>query len=134
MKMRAFHAAWLGLGLSICAQGHPNRSRQIDQDSLAIRAEFLEALPHYFSGPEPWVQLDRLPDAFADAALVSIYSEGPRLRWLILEMAGPNNGWYETTSYFFDEAGHVEKRERQLEENTANVRVEESTYANRWHF
>jgi hypothetical protein len=129
--MRAFRVAALGLGLTLHAHGRPNRIRRTDQECAAILSEFVEALPRYFSGPDPWVQLDRLPDTFADAAIARVYSEGPRLRWLVLEMAGPNDGWFERTNYFFDEAGNVEKRERVLEENAANVRIEESTYLER---
>ena len=128
MRIRAFLAVALGLILSLCAQGRPNHIQRIDAECAVIRAEFVASLPRYFSGPEPWVQLDRLPDAFADAAIASVYSEGPRLRWLVLDMAGPNNGWFERTSYFFDEAGFVEKRERLLEEDSSNTRVQESTY------
>lgn len=119
---------WLAFAASLLANANSEKTAAIDDFCVTIRNEFVESAPRYFSGPDPWVQLDRLPDSFADVAVATVYTEGSRVRWVVLEMAGPQDGWFETTHYFFDQQGLVKKRERLLEQNSANVRVEESMY------
>ncbi len=121
----------LAVALNLSARGHPSKTQAIDDFCAAIRHEFVEAAPHYFSGPNPWVELLALPDEYADAALASVYSEGSRVAWVVLEMAGPGNAWFETTDYFFDEAGLIRKRERLFEQPDANVLIKEATYFNK---
>ena len=117
----------LSCASSLCAHRHPSKTAAIDDLCAVVRNEFVESAPHYFAGPDPWVP-DQLPDSFADAAVASVYMEGARVRWVVLQMAGPQDGWFETTQYFFDEAGSIKKRERRLELNMANIRIEESLY------
>ena len=88
----------------------------------------MESTPRYFSGPDPWVELNTLPDEFPDAAIASVYSEGFRVAWVVLDMSGPAQAWYETTQYFFDRSGLIRKRERRLEQANANVRIDEAKY------
>ena len=64
-------------------------------------------------------------------ALAEVHTEGARVRWVVLEISGPDHVWCETTDYFFGEAGVILKRERRLEHISANVRVEEITYFRR---
>jgi hypothetical protein len=137
MKGKAFDAFGWGvrvwaLALSplilpgVC--GRSVKSTTIDQLCIAIRQEFLEASPRHFSGPAPWVELERLPSFFGGDVLATVYNEGSRVRWVVLEMASPNDLWFETTDYFFDERGFVQKRERRLAQQASNVWIEESIY------
>jgi hypothetical protein len=107
---------------------HPSKIASIDAGCLAIQSEFREALPRVFSGPDPWTELDRVPAAIPDVALASVYSEGSRIRRVILRMEGPSQRWYQSTDYCFGEDGFLRKRERLLEQADANVMVEEITY------
>jgi hypothetical protein len=109
-------------------RGRPAKTALIDASCLTIRNEFLEATPAFFSGPDPWVQLDRLPHTFPDAAIAAVYSEGPRIKWVVLEMQGPDNAWYEITNYFFDESGLLQKRERRLDQYSSHIQVSENFY------
>ena len=104
------------------------KATTIDAFCLKTRNEFLESAPTFFSGPDPWVQLDRLPNTFPDAAIATVYAEGPRVKWVVLEMQGPDNAWYETTNYFFDENGFLQKRERRLDQYSSHIQVNESFY------
>jgi hypothetical protein len=110
------------------AAGHPSKTSLIDDFCSQIRREFLEDAPRYFSGPDPWKEIDHLPDSLTDLAVATVHSEGPRVRWLVLVMASAGGEWFETTQYFFDEKGLILKRERQLEHNASNIRIDESIY------
>jgi len=114
--------------LSASALARPSKTSAIDDFCLAIRNEFVEAVPQYFSGPDPWVQLDRLPNSFADVAVATVYYEGARIKWVVLEMEGPGNAWFETTHYFFDEDGRIKKRERHLDQYLSHIRIREDQY------
>jgi hypothetical protein len=116
------------LALGPSAHAHNSKTTAVDELCSAIRHEFVEAEPRYFSGPNPWVGLNKLPDEYPDAALATVYSEGSRVVWVILQMAGPGNAWFETTNYFFDGTGLVRKRERHFEQPDANVAISEDTY------
>lgn len=116
------------LALSLSASAHLSKAAAIDGFCLAVRRAFVETQPRYFSGPNPWVELDTLPDEYPDAAIASVYSEGSRVAWVVLEMAGPGDAWFETTNYFFDDTGAIRKRERHFEQPDANVRIQEDTY------
>ncbi len=127
--MKAFAGALgIGLGYTLAAWAGTSKTAAIDDFCQATRAEFVEATPQFFSGPDPWVQLDRLPAAFADAAVATVYYEGHQVKWVVLSMQGPDNVWYETTHYFFDAKGLVEKRERHLDEYKSHIQVDEDLY------
>jgi hypothetical protein len=106
----------------------PSKTVVIDDLCRAIRKEFVEADPRYFAGPDPWVQLDQQPDSFADPAVATVYQEGTRIRWVVLEMQGPDDTWFEITSYFFDEDGLLRKRERRLDEYSSHIQVNDDRY------
>ena len=105
-----------------------NNTRAIDDFCGAIRRQFRESAPRYFSGPNPWVESDDLPDDFTDAAIATVYHEGARVSWVVLEVAGNKGAWFETTQYFFDEAGLIRKRVRHFEAPSGNVQIDEDTY------
>lgn len=124
------------LGLS--ARGHLSKTTVIDDFCKTVRGEFVETVPRYFSGPDPWIEVISpgfngpefysKPDQSPDVALASVYSEGSRVVWLVLAIAGPSNVWSETMQYFFDESGLIRKRERLYQQADANVLISETTY------
>lgn len=124
----SFLTLLLTLLLAPLIHARPSKTATIDTFCLTIRNEFLESTPAFFSGPDPWVRLDRLPNTFSDAAIATVYAEGPRIKWVVLEMQGPDNAWYETTNYFFDEDGFLQKRERRLNQYSSDIQVNESFY------
>jgi hypothetical protein len=128
---RTLCAVWLAVWLSHPAAGRSGKIQGIDALCQATRQEFVEGMPRYFSGPDPWLEGERWPASLASGALAGVYAEGARVRWVVLQISGPGHVWSETTDYFFDEAGVILKRERRLEHIPANVRVEESTYFQR---
>jgi|GEM_PF-6674077 len=125
---KAITSLALLLLLGCQAFGRPSKTAAIDNFCATIRHEFVEAVPRYFSGPDPWMELGSLPDSFADAAIASVYSEGPRITWVVLVMSGPGDGWFQTTHYFFDEFGLIKKRQRYYQHLEANVKIEETLY------
>lgn len=121
-------AVFIGLALSTNLGARPDRIAAINGICQSIRHEFAESEPRYFSGPNPWVQLDKQPVAFSDLALASVFSEGTRVRWVRLQLSDPDRDWFETTNYFFDEAGLIQKRERHYEQVAANIKIDEATF------
>ncbi len=117
-----------GVVFSAALNGHPNRVSAIDAFCQSVRREFAEMEPRYFSGPDPWVQLDSPPEAFSDLAVARVFSEGTRVCWVILQMSDSGSAWFETTNYFFSEKGDIQKRERHYEQVDANMQIEEVTY------
>ncbi len=118
----------LALPLSHHLSAAPSKTVTIDNLCRDIRKEFVEAEPHYFAGPDPWTQLDKPPDSDADGVIATVYQEGARIRWVVLEMADPDNAWSQTTHYFFDENGFIQKRERRLSDYNSHIQVNEDRY------
>ena len=80
----------------------------------------------------PSAELPELPRDFEDAAVATVYMNGTRTQWVVLELQGGGgteaNGWYEKVDYYFDFEGKIVKRERHLEHVAANSAVDESKY------
>jgi hypothetical protein len=76
--------------------------------------------------------LPELPLEFEDAAVATVYLEGTRIQWVVLELQGGGgteaNGWYERVDYYFDVEGRVVKRQRHLEHLPANSVLDETKY------
>lgn len=118
----------LGLAFSAALSGRSDRVAAINNFCQAIRQEFAESEPRYFSGPNPWVQLEKQPESFSDLSLATVFSNGVNVSWVILQLSDPDEDWFETANYFFDETGLIQKRERHFEQADANMQVDEVTY------
>jgi hypothetical protein len=110
------------------AYGRPKKLAAIDLYCERLKTEFLESAPVLFVGPDPWTELEKRPDSIADDVLASVYAEGLKIRWVVLQIAGPNRQWSETVSYFFDKNDLLVKRERYLDQRAANIAFEEIRY------
>jgi hypothetical protein len=106
--------------------GFANKQSAIDSFCQQLKDEFQEASPYFFSGPNPWLQLEQLPAEFSDTALALVYMDGGKIRWVVLNLS--EQGWYERVDYYFEEDGKVAKRERHFEEPAANLVLNESRY------
>jgi hypothetical protein len=113
-------------------QAWTNKQAEIDVYCQQLRQQFKDVPPYYFSGPDPWAELPELPLDFEDAAVATVYMDGTRIQWVVLELQGGGgtgaNGWYEKVDYYFDLEGKIVKRERHLEHVAANSAVDESKY------
>jgi hypothetical protein len=124
----------LGLLLALAVSGTQlmaGRAKKLaaaDTYCEQLKAEFRETLPYVFSGPDPWVKLDEMPATWPDQALAYVYAEGPNVRWVVLQVAGPRHTWLETVNYFFALDGSLVKRERYLDEKAANTSFAENRY------
>jgi hypothetical protein len=107
---------------------HPKKTAIIDAYCAQIQDEFREAVPVAFSGPDPWVEIDDIGATLSEDALAYVYAEGPAIRWVVLIMNGPKQGWSQTVDYFFKEDGAIAKRDRVLRSMAANIELEEVTY------
>jgi hypothetical protein len=110
------------------AQARTKKLVAIDELCRRLRSEFIEAQPAIFSGPNPWVPLERAPSRLREGTLAYVYSEGPLTRWVVLLIEGPHHAWSETVNYFFASNGQLLKRERYLEDVTSNTALEENRY------
>src|ERR1700733_8601930 len=76
------------------ASGH-SKWASIDAYCSQLQAEFVNATPYIFSGPDPWVQLEDVPASMPDDALAYVYTSGPGIRWVFLRLLDSDQGWSE---------------------------------------
>lgn len=93
-----------------------------------LKAEFIEATPVLFSGPDPWAEVDESPPHFRDEALAIVYLDGENIRWVIMQLGTRQDAWTETVQYFYSAGGNLVKRERHLDEPTSNTALQEVLY------
>ena len=113
---------------SLAAQGRPNKQAAIDHYCQRLRAEFVEAQPGVFRGPNPWVQLETPPGRVREGTLALVYAEGSQARWVQLLIQGPHHEWFQTVNYFYGSDNRLVKRERYLEQVPANIALQEILY------
>jgi hypothetical protein len=113
---------------SLAAQGRPNKQTAIDNYCQRLRAEFVEAQPDVFRGPNPWVQLEMPPGRVVEGSLALVYAEGSETRWVQLLIKGPHHEWFQTVNYFYGPDNRLVKRERYLEQVPANIALQEVLY------
>ena len=117
----------LALGVS-AAEGRPKQLTGIDDYCNRLKTEFVEARPILFSGPDPWTELDEPPPHFRDEALATVYLDGEKIRWVVMQLGTRQDAWSETVQYFYGTDGNLVKRERYLDEPASNTALEETLY------
>jgi hypothetical protein len=107
------------------------RSKQIeaiDRDCDSLHELFREATPLRFSGPSPWMELDKEQTADPGYAVALVYTAGPRIRWVLLQLADDVDRWTENVDYCFADNGTIARRTRQLNSREANTELNAMTY------
>jgi hypothetical protein len=113
---------------SLPAQARPKKQAAIDDYCQRLRAEFVEAHPAVFSGPTPWVELERPPGRLPEGTLALVYAQGSQARWVVLLIQGPHHQWSQTVNYFYGADNRLVKRERYLDQVPANTALQEFLY------
>jgi hypothetical protein len=108
--------------------GRSRKLVEIDDYCQRVQAEFREAAPITFAGPDPWVQVDEALETARQDAVAYVYAAGPRIVWVFLQLNGAREIWHEDVYYFFREDGTLAKRKRNLEDTGANIALEVLTY------
>ncbi len=104
-------------------EARPKHLSGIDDYCNRLKAEFVEARPILFSGPDPWAELDEPPPHFRDEALATVYLDGEKIRWVVMQLGARQDAWSETVQYFYGPDGNLVKRERYLDEPLPTPRL-----------
>lgn len=113
--------------LQVSARSH--QVQAIDQYCAELRSELISTAPFIFAGPDPWTQIDNVPQqADDDDTLAYVFTEGPSIRWVFLRITDKQNGWLEEVHYYFRPDGTIAKRARHLLSFAANVEFDEALY------
>lgn len=102
--------------------------KAIDTYCSSLQDSLTAATPFFFSGPDPWTELDDYPDGVPDPVDAYVYTIGPAIRKVLLRVADPEEDWLEEITYFYRGDGTLAKRLRHLDEPGANISLEEVTY------
>jgi hypothetical protein len=108
--------------------GRSKKLDAIDSECDNLHEFFQEAIPLRFSGPNPWMELDEEQKADPGYAVALVYAAGPRIRWVVMQLADDGERWTENVDYCFAEDGTIARRQRELESREANTELEIVTY------
>jgi hypothetical protein len=116
------------LGAPGLLTGRSKQIQAIDSDCDSLHELFQEARPLRFSGPSPWMELEREQRADPGYAVALVYAAGPRVRWVLLQLADDGERWTENVDYCFADDGTIARRTRQVNSREANTELEVITY------
>jgi len=108
--------------------GRSKKLDAVDSECDSLPDFFREAAPLRFSGPNPWMELDEEQTADPGYAVALVYAAGPRIRWVMMQLADDGGRWTENVEYCFAEDGKIVRRQRQLESREANTELKVITY------
>lgn len=102
--------------------------KAIDTYCTNLQDSLIAGTPFFFSGPDPWTELDDYPEGLPDPAVAYVYTVGPEIRKVFLRVANPEEDWMEEITFFYRADGTLAKRIRHLQEPAANMSLEEVSY------
>lgn len=120
--------ASLLLALPAFPFGKSRRVKEIDSYCGQVQKSLAAATPFFFSGPDPWTELDDFPEGIPDPAVAYVYTVGPEIRKVLLRVADPDDGWAEEVTYFYREDGSLARLTRRLQHPAANLILQEVSY------
>jgi hypothetical protein len=121
---------WLLLAALLTAApgfGRDRQLAQIDDYCSGVDAALVSATPFLFTGPDPWEEAEDLDDDDSEA-LAYVYTVGPQIRRVFIQVANEDDGWREDILYFFSPSGDLVKRLRTLDSPAANISLETVAY------